>query len=288
MGKIGIPLLLIAALFLSACSSKNENPQEQMQQQTPGRKFIEAFGIVKAENLRNINITFTSRIEEIFVKEGQAVKKGDKLMQLDLSEFKGEILRKELELAEAEYELEKIKIGNYNMNSSAANVQTLKNTARKYELELLKNKLNQDILDNNMLISNIDNGVVSEISYIEGDYLTTDKKVLTIYDVNSYIVQANVPEEFIKDVKENAEVEIIPSAYPEKTYKGTVQRIAELASDRNGETVVPVDIKVTDNDGTLWPNFNVDIKIYTDDPSLGSAREPSPDSAEETEGDTTG
>jgi hypothetical protein len=50
---------------------------------------------------------------------------------------------------------------------------------------------------------------------------------------DTLVIKANVAEEFIKDVKQGAKVEIIP-----------------------------VEISIDNKDSFLLPNFNVDIKIY--------------------------
>jgi multidrug resistance efflux pump len=80
-------------------------------------------------------------------------------------------------------------------------------------------------------------------------------------DLNSVVVEANIAEEFIKDVKLNAPVVISPIADTAKTYKGYVVTISDMAVKQNGETVVPVQIAIDDMDGFLRPNFNVNVDI---------------------------
>ncbi len=70
-----------------------------------------------------------------------------------------------------------------------------------------------------------------------------------------------MPEEFIKNIGLYKEVTIDPFAYPDRKYRGRVVHISSLTVIKKGETVVPVLISLTDKDGQLLPNFNVDIEI---------------------------
>jgi hypothetical protein len=44
-----------------------------------------------------------------------------------------------------------------------------------------------------------------------------------------------------------------------------------VAVKDNGETVVPVEISIDDQNDFLLPNFNVDVKIYIDQPDSGTS-----------------
>ena len=83
-------------------------------------------------------------------------------------------------------------------------------------------------------------------------------------DLDSLVIEANVGEDFIKDVKIGADVLISPVADYSRTYRGTITRLSELAVVENGETVIPVEISFEQHDNFLLPHFNVDVKIYTD------------------------
>jgi multidrug resistance efflux pump len=84
---------------------------------------------------------------------------------------------------------------------------------------------------------------------------------MSILDLDTLIVQANVAEDFIKDVKAGSKAIINPLANLDKEYEGTVSRISNMALNENGETVVPVEITITEVDDFLMPNFNTNIKI---------------------------
>ncbi|HBT16551.1 MAG TPA: multidrug transporter, partial [Firmicutes bacterium] len=68
-------------------------------------------------------------------------------------------------------------------------------------------------------------------------------------------------EDFIKDIKVGSKAIINPLANPDKEYEGKISRISNIAVQDNGETVVPVEITITEVDDFLLPNFNINIKI---------------------------
>lgn len=130
------------------------------------------------------------------------------------------------------------------------------------KLHMLRKKLEQNFIRNNEVISSITNGVVAKIGYTEGDLLTVERTVLSIINLDSLIVKANLAEEFIKEVSPGTEVSITPVADYSRTYSGKVIRCSDLAITENGETVVPIEISIENRDDFLLPNFNVDVIIY--------------------------
>lgn len=80
-------------------------------------------------------------------------------------------------------------------------------------------------------------------------------------NLDTLIVEAEVSEEFIKDVQIGAEAKILPLADSTKEYKGKVLKIADMGIEKNGETVVLVEISIENKDTFLRPNFNVDVEI---------------------------
>jgi multidrug resistance efflux pump len=129
------------------------------------------------------------------------------------------------------------------------------------EINQLETELNKSFLEDNQIISDIQEGVVSDIGYKEGDIITEEKKIISIIDLDDLVVEVDIPEEFIKDVKLGASATIIPLANRDKKYQGKVIKIDNRALERGGETVIPAEISIDNKDEFLRPNFNVDVKI---------------------------
>ncbi len=153
-------------------------------------------------------------------------------------------------------------------NSSKNTFALLTNKINLLERDVarLKDKLKMQNLKGNTIISDIKNGIVYSISLAAGDFINVSannqQKILSIMDLDSLVVEADVPEEFIKDVQIGSEVSIRPTANLDKEYKGNVTRISSMAVKKNNETIVPVEISVDNFDGFLKPNFNVDVQIF--------------------------
>lgn len=141
-------------------------------------------------------------------------------------------------------------------------IQAEKAAVIESEIRQLKEKLDRSYISGSDIICPVDNGIVYELGYKPGDTINAEKKVLSLMDMNTLVVKANVAEEFIKDVKLGAKVEIIPVADKAKQYQGKVTAIAQKAQVQNGETVIPVEISIENKDSFLLPNFNVDVRIF--------------------------
>lgn len=343
-----IRLLVIAIVgvtLLSTACSKTAGKAEAQAAPAPAQKqSVEAFGVIKAADKRDINIDFTATVDQVLVKEGQTVQKGDRLILLDISDYEAQISSKQHELSSIRLQVRKLQdqlkaasLENnndpdvkkllsdlqysegvyqkalkelegqkalydsgalsqhdydefvkaadeekkavedikYNLSitlddKQKGNVEVYDDIAIQNEdaksiesdINSLKDKLEKSYIQGNGIISDVDNGIVCEIGYLAGDKIDSSKKVLSIMNLDTMVVEANVAEEFIKDVKLGAEVEIIPTADKSKKYKGKVTRISNNAITENGETVVPVEISIDNRDGFLIPNFNVDVEIF--------------------------
>ena len=378
MKKIAVLLIIILAMVAtSACGTKKPKTSPVT---TPKNvvQTVDAFGVIKAKDSKNISVDFSAKVKNIYIKEGQKVKSGDSLIQLDLTDYKSQLSAKASELRIAKYDLastENSSLGNfaeiqniqsdiatkrknlkyntdpdiskvlnsislakaqytkalkdlttkeelfkegvisqsefadfkvtvdakkadladaknmlesqtYNKQKEIDQLQTslIQKTAQvddvssagatnavksKYEkidqlqsdLNLSQSKLSKSYLKGDTLICDVPKGIVFDIGYLQGDMASEAKKVFSIMNLDSMVVEANVPEEFIKDIKLGAQVTFSPQADKSKTYKGKVSYIASSAIVVNGETDIPIEVSIDNKDDFLMPNFNVDLKI---------------------------
>ncbi len=119
-------------------------------------------------------------------------------------------------------------------------------------VESMKNRQGQELSRLRLLISQ---------KTAEGESVPHGIALVKILDLDTLVVEAEVPEEFIKEIALDSAATITPLADPERVYTGKVTHIAGMAKSRNGETVVDVTLEVLDHDGFLIPYFNVDIEF---------------------------
>lgn len=144
---------------------------------------------------------------------------------------------------------------------SSVGISDLQATATNLTLENMKSKLSADYMSGNQIVSPFSNAVVYDIGYEDGALAGSSKKFCSLADLDALIVEADVTEDFIAEVKLGAAVTVVPVADRSKTYHGKVTRIADMAKVDNGETLITVEITIEDNDGFLKPNYNVDLSI---------------------------
>lgn len=274
-GKISLLIISIGlAVALTACQQSSSANTTKKPAAKQNNNTIEASGTVQASNVENIIIDFPTtaipKITKINVQEGQKVKKGDKLVQLDMSDYNATLKEKQKAVdadtsaKNADVESKKDLTTDNAKNAYQAKIDAdqAKIDADQIELNALKAKLNRTYLNNEGVVSDIDNGVVTNIAYKVGDLAAPEKALLSLSDLNSLYVQANVSEEFIKDITVGKSVQIIPNADPSAKITGKVTSVANAATlDKNGDTYIPVNISIDQNNGKLLPNYNVDVEI---------------------------
>ncbi|HWR62095.1 MAG TPA: efflux RND transporter periplasmic adaptor subunit, partial [Clostridia bacterium] len=330
--KKSILLILIAGLALmsAACGKPAQDAAAEATPTPEPEKAVEAFGVIEANNIRNISLDVGAEVETVNVKEGQPVKKDDILLTLNMKDymekiktrqhdlsvillearkldkentnpdmaklendlaFANEQFRKaseELEIHKKLYESGAVSQQEYNTyvkvledktkaaedikfemdsmlrsNDLELAIQKEKAAAIQSEIRQMKEKIDSSNISGNDIVCDVNNGIVYELGYKAGDIVDSDVKLLSVLDLDTLVVNAEVAEEFIKDVKLGAEVEIIPVADKDRVYNGKVTSISRKAIEQNGETIIPVEISIDNTDSFLLPNFNVDVKIFT-------------------------
>ncbi len=222
--------------------------------------------IVQAENnLQSLEDEYNELNNELnnkaeFLKEGA-------ISQNDYDEFKKTVDNKAKEVENSKISLESLKQNSeVNKKVDVLNLEIKKQNVEALErsLEILNDKIKKSGLEGNKIICDVENGVINKIYNAVGDRLNPEKQIMSILDMDTLVVKANVVEDFIKDVSLGNKATIIPLADTSKQYEGSVTRIANMAVVDNGETVIPVEITVENVDEFLLPNSNVNIQIIAE------------------------
>ncbi len=325
MRKILIVLLSIALLASTAACGETVQAAPVATGQQDQKQSVEAFGTVVASSAKDITLEFEAPVTQVYVKEGERVSSGQRLLSLDLTGITSTMETKKLSLeaakndagristgtdlkklandkrnAESIYEksfrelatkeqlyatgsISKSELDNFkkqvdsdrknledvtfaienarNNNGSANDQKTLESSLLESELKVLGNKLTKPYISDSDIVSDVRNGIVYEIGYVQGDIASPQKKLLSILDTDTLQILADIPEEFYKNVKVGSSAAIVPVADKSRKYEGKVTYISGKATDSNGETQIPVRISIDKPDGFLLPGFNVDVSI---------------------------
>ncbi|MCK4258384.1 MAG: biotin/lipoyl-binding protein [Halanaerobiales bacterium] len=133
---ISLVIVSLAIVFISGCSNNKPTPTVGTFTEIKDEvKVVEAFGTVVVKDIKNLNIDFPAFVTEVYVDEGQKVKKGDILISLDMSEVTGMLEEKRLALEVAKKELQSILV-NFDLDKLQNTLSQKKNTILKEKKEL--------------------------------------------------------------------------------------------------------------------------------------------------------
>lgn len=192
-------------------------------------------------------------------------------LEISLKKLK-EDKRDEIENLQKELELKENKIVSLKLSLKENRSMLEKDSlAKKIEIKNLESDIKvledklfaKSYLAGEKVVVDIDHGVVHNLEVVDGDIIGSDykDKLLDIMDLSTVMVEAEVPEEFIKDIKVGAEATIVPLADSKRKYHGKVMRVSNMAIKDGGETIVLIEVSIDDYDDFLLPNFNVDVEI---------------------------
>ncbi len=143
-------------------------------------------------------------------------------------------------------------------------------SAKQNEIKSVKlqiEELEDEIAKANIeVISPID-GVVSEVMVSKGGIVGAGTPMVTILDLSSLKVKAEVSTFNAPQVELGQEVIIKQDSLEGTEYQGKVTEIAPTAVEKRSGTstsdIVPVTVEILDSKTQLKPGFNVDVKIKT-------------------------
>lgn len=290
--KAGFITTLLFLVLLTAAGCKAKEPVAEQAPAAPEKSaLVEAFGTVEVDTVSSLSVDFPVTVKQLNVESGQLVTAGEVLAVLDISNISNSLRQYDFEVQKLQNELDtKQKLfekSNKDLVRGQALLEAGAMTETEYEeyteaanqvageiksLEIsiakaradqgqLRKQLGKNYLKGSSLLSPFEQGLVSEVNCYEGEMVSTPRSMISIMDLNSLYVEAEIPEEFIGDIKPDARVTIIPVADTGKEYQGRITSISNIARERAGETIIPVKISIATADGFLKPKYNVDVKV---------------------------
>lgn len=276
---IFVVILIVTLLTLVGCKAKKAESSADLIDlgAQPSSQTVEAYGVIQTDIIKDVMIDFPAVVEKVDVKNGQKVAAGDTLMELNIDDFNSQLQQQESDI---NIQKEQLKQQREQLNEqkkqdgltkdaksqiedqeNLLKEQEAKLSAQEDSLALQKAKLKQANFNQNLVTSDIANGVVFNIWNVAGDMVSSGYKLISIADMNSLKVTANIDQQFISWVKVGSEVEITPEYDKDTVIKGTVSYISSITTINNGETDVPIEITIDDKAENLILNADVQVKI---------------------------
>lgn len=210
--------------------------------------FFEVSGSVETDQNVIISPQTNGQIREIYVSEGDKVKKGQKLARLNTSMLQNNIeeVKTQLDLAETVYKKQK-NLWDENIGSE---VQYLEAKNKKESLEKRLNTLYSQ-LDMSTLTSPI-NGQVDEIFQREGEFSGPQARFARVVNLKKVKVVSEISEKYLTSIEEGDTIDI---TFPvlNKHYRQPVTRIGNYINPQNRGFKVEVEIE--NGESKLKPNL---------------------------------
>lgn len=155
--------------------------------------------------------------------------------------------------------------GNNIDTNKASKISTLqvKMEADTLSLQNMKAKLAAPYLSDNKLICENNNMLIYDITVISGSAISgLGQTLFKLMDLNTLYVTVDIPEESLSSIKIGDPVTLkIADKNIDAPITGTISRISEYATEKDGDTVVEACIAIGEGKAYLKPGLSIDAYI---------------------------
>jgi RND family efflux transporter MFP subunit len=265
-------MILVAAGMMSACKpeAKEEAKKEAIETQPVKVTTLKTDTVERqlsyTANLEAWEVVHFApakpgRIKEIYVEEGDHVRKGEKLVQMD-----------QTELTQALIQLENARTNYQRMDTllelNSISKQQYDQAKTQYELA----QANLEFLQENTSLEAPFNGVVTAKYYEDGEMYSAAPNtqagkaaVLTLMQISPLKAKASISERHFPYIKTGMKTAVHSDIYKKQTFKGEIFRVHPTIDPAT--RTFQAEIKIENQDKTLRPGMFVTLEITTHDES---------------------
>jgi HlyD family secretion protein len=247
----------------------------------PGDAVLTVSGYIIPRERIEISPKFQATVQRINVKKGDAVKKGEVLVQLEDDEYRARVMQAEGQLALAEANLKnaeanlkrQIELAQRDVDSARAldDAQRARDAAAA-ELKAAKGSLAlaQTYLDWCTIRAPIDGTILEKL--VDPNELVVPQSFggsrgpstafVSLADLNDLQVEIDLNEADTPKVHLKQRCRVSPEAYPDKNYSGYVAEVAPEANRQKGTLQVKVQIESPDH--FLTPELTAKVDFLAD------------------------
>jgi len=188
---------------------------------------IRVSGTVASVEEARLSFKIGGMISQVFVKEGQTVRKGQLLAILDQTEIDAQVNQARYASEKSERDLLRIK----NMvKDTAATLEQLQNATTGYDLSQQNLKIATFNQSYSKIISPLD-GTVTKKLINEGELTGPGSPaiIITSSRKNDWVIRAGISDKDWARVKMGDKASLKLDAYPEASFSGTISNLAQSA-----------------------------------------------------------
>lgn len=214
-------------------------------------------GVIEPQETWEVKLENERTVEECYVKEGDTVKKGQKLFTYSVSEAEDKLAQAEIDLERCLNEIEgaKTRIEQYEKEKKKASADeqlsysiqisqeqvTIRSSEHEYkskglEIEQLKEQLEDCIVTSEIdgVIKSINDPNSSSNSYLSDS--TSDAAYITVLQVGDYRVKGKVNEQNIDQIMEGMDMIVHSRVDDTVIWRGTIAEINRDKGESNSES----------------------------------------------------
>jgi membrane fusion protein (multidrug efflux system) len=216
---------------------------------------VEALGTVRANESVDITAKVADRVAAIHFKEGQQVRKGDVLIELDSAEARADLAAAEAAATDSRSQFKRSQELYQTRALSEAQLEQLQATllANEARVAAARSRLNDRIITAPF------DGRIGLRNVSVGSLVNPGTVITTLDDLSVVKLDFSVPEVFLSTLRPGLVVQARSSAYPNATFEGKVASI----DTRVDPTTRSVSIRalIDNRDGRLRPGMFMTVKL---------------------------
>jgi multidrug efflux system membrane fusion protein len=205
---------------------------------------IHITGIIQSDSDAKPSFKTGGVISNTYVKEGDAVRKGQLLAKLNMTEIEAQATQAQFALDKAKRDQQRIQ----NLYAdSVATLEQMQNASTAVEIAQKTLQIAQFNVDYSQVRAPIDGKVVTQMLH-EGEIAAPGLPVFYIIGVKAsdWKLVAGLTDKNWSRVKEGNKAKILLDAYPELEMTGTVKRLSDVANPLSGTFDVEISIPAKD------------------------------------------
>ncbi|MBX2878103.1 MAG: efflux RND transporter periplasmic adaptor subunit [Saprospiraceae bacterium] len=247
-------LLLLCLLSLWSCETaveQDNSPENlgghevavalQAVVQKEIQPYIEGSGLIFSNTEARLSFKIGGIIQQVFVEEGQSVRKGQLLAKLDLTEINAQVTQAQNGVEKAERDLLRVERLYEDDAATLENVQDLRTALNLAQESYRIASFNQKYAE----IRATTAGKIIKKLMNEGELIGPGQPVFYMIDngADQWKVEIGLADKDWVKVNEGDQASIRLDAYPDKEFNGKIIRLAQGADPTNGTYKVEIQVR---------------------------------------------
>lgn len=219
---------------------------------------VKEVGKINAIDFAQLTFNASEAITAIHFNDGDQVKKGDLIAELDSAKAQADFDKTKSSLALAKTKLERVE-NLLAMEPDSLSKQDVDELKERVELADADVRQKQAIMQDYQIISPF-NGKLTNFSQSIGSQISANTVLVTLFNLNPVEVQYSISQSEFGKANKGQEVHVTVEAYHNQLFKGVVSYVAPAVDESSGR--VEIRAQLDNPDYLLAPGMFANIEQY--------------------------